>query len=94
MSQLSRIAAALEQVVVKMVDNPFVAKAMFDLGSAGRAGMRRIDGARGALVHLLALPSHRDVRKLDAHLARLDVALAEFEAQLRDHRTDGFEHHG
>lgn len=88
---LSKTVVALEQAVaetvVKTVDKPAVANAIFDLARIGRRGLDKVDQARGALVHVLAMPSHRDIRQLDARIAWLGVALAEVEAQLDDLRV-------
>jgi hypothetical protein len=92
MVSLSTAVVALEQAVaetvVKTVDKPAVANVIFDLGKLGRAGLGKVDEVRGALVHVLALPSHRDIRQLDARMAWLGVAVAELEAQLEDMRAE------
>ena len=70
--------------IAQAVDTPVVANALLDLGKLGAAGLRRADDLRGGLVHLLALPSSRDVARLSAQVLVLQRDLAEVEAQLEE----------
>lgn len=57
------------------------------LMAAGRIwvfGLRRIEDVRDTLVHLLALPSHRDLRLLAGQIARLQRSIEEVEQRLGD----------
>jgi hypothetical protein len=90
MSTFRQVVDRLERVVAvavaDAVDTPVIADAVLDAGKLGAAGLRRIDDLRSTAVHLLSLPSHRDVRALAAEIARLQTALAEVQAQLEDVR--------
>lgn len=60
--------------------------------AGGRAWMfatRRLEDLRGTLVHTWALPSHRDLRRLSAQVARLQRSIDEVEQRLEDqeHRS-------
>jgi hypothetical protein len=70
--------------VVELVDTPAVAGALLDAGKLGAVGARTIDDLRSGVVHLLSLPSHRDLRALSAEVARLRTQLTEVTAQLED----------
>jgi hypothetical protein len=81
-----RVERAFAETVVEWVDSPVIAEAFFEAGKVGVIGQRRLGELRSSAVHVLSLPSHRDVRMLSAQVARLQTALAEVEAQLEDLR--------
>jgi hypothetical protein len=85
---VNRAERVFAAAVVDLVDTPVVAGALLDVGKLGATGLRGLDDLRGAAVHLLSLPSHRDVRGLSAQLAQLKTALAEVEARLDDLQLD------
>lgn len=74
--------------VARAVDTPAVANALLDLGKLGASGLKRADDLRNGLVHLLALPSSRDIARLSGQVMVLRRELAEVEAQL-DERNPG-----
>ena len=76
----------IAETVVEWIDNPVIAEALLEVGKVGAVGLRRLGELRGSAVHVLSLPSHRDVRMLSGQVARLQTALAEVEAQLEDMR--------
>jgi hypothetical protein len=85
---VDRAERVFAAAVVDLVDTPMVAGALLDVGKLGATGLRGLDDLRGAAVHLLSLPSHRDVRSLSAQVAQLKTALAEVEARLEDLQLD------
>jgi hypothetical protein len=78
----------LAERVTRAVDTPVVANTLLDLGKLGAAGLRRADDLRDGLVHLLALPSSRDIARLSAQVMVLRRDLAEVEAQLDDRQPE------
>lgn len=68
----------------KVVSLPETSHVMMTAGRTWRFGLRRIEQLRGSVVHLLAMPSHRDIRLLSAELARLQRSVEEIE-----HRLEG-----
>ena len=49
---------------------------------------RRLEELRAAAVHLLALPAHRDIRRLAAQMARLQHSVEEIEQLLEAQNAD------
>jgi hypothetical protein len=82
------IDRTISAAVVKTVDDRAVAEALLNLGKLSRAGMNCAQDVRSGLVHLLSLPSQRDVRRLGTQMAGLRRALAEVEAQLEELKAD------
>jgi hypothetical protein len=70
---LERLAGAPETSYVTMA-----------LGRTWMFGMRRLEDLRSTLVHVWALPSHRDVRLLSTQVARLQRGIEEIEQRLDD----------
>lgn len=85
------VRAAFDQVE-RLVGQPLeclsaTPESSYVLMAAGRIwvfGLRRIEDVRDTLVHLLALPSHRDVRRLAGQVARLQRSVEEVEQRLGD----------
>jgi hypothetical protein len=73
---------AASDAVVRVVDRPEVANAIFDAGSLAMSALAQVNRVRNGVWHWVSLPSHRDVKLLSVQLARLDVALAEVQQRL------------
>ena len=85
---VDRAERAFSAQVVEWIDTPAVAEALLEAGRFGARALRGLDDVRSSAVHLLFLPSQRDIRMLSAQVARLSTALAEVEAQLDDLRAE------
>jgi hypothetical protein len=81
--RLERLAGNPLEKLTNSPDSPYV---MMAIGRAWVFGIRRLEALRSAIVHTYALPSHRDLRRLSAQVARLQRAVEEIEQSIADGR--------
>lgn len=90
------VRAAFDQVerlvgqpLERLTGAPESSYVLMAVGRMWMFGLRRIEDVRETLVHVWALPSHRDVRLLSAQVARLQRAVEEVEQRLGDQEGNG-----
>ena len=79
-----RVERLVGEPLERLTGAPSSSYALMAAGRMWMFGSRRLEDVRSALVHVWALPSHRDVRLLSAQVARLQRAVEEVEQRLED----------
>lgn len=83
MRAVLRAERALGEPLMRATNSREAAGALLLIGQAAALARDGAERTRSAVVHALALPSHRDLQKLDAKVERLQRMLEELTAQER-----------
>jgi hypothetical protein len=78
-SRVERVVACPPEKVVSLPEPSYL---MMSAVRTWKFSLRRLEDLRSTLVHLWALPSHRDIRLLSARVARLQRSVEEIEQRM------------
>lgn len=70
----------------RIISLPEASYVLLALRRATITGTRRIESVRVSALHALALPAHRDLRRLTAQVSRLQSSVEELEHSVNERR--------
>jgi len=80
----NRVERLVGRPLERAASAPEASYVVMAVGRTWTFGLRRLEDLRSMLVHASALPSHRDIRRLSAQIARLQRSVEEIEQRLED----------